>query len=121
MILDQTDCCNITRCLYKTNYTVTEDQVNFYLHNRELGKNEQELTGKNLQQVNNKLPFVFLIHGYTRSHTTDWIEKATKEYLTKGDYNILQVDWSKPASQSYDISSNNTEPVGKNLHCNLTM
>lgn len=104
---------NFNNCLYKTNYTLTEDQVTFYLFNRQSGDDELQITRKNLYLLNNSLPFVFLIHGYNRSHTQDWIEESTEEYLINGDYNVVQVDWSVPAAQTYDISSNLTKPVGR--------
>lgn len=93
---------------------VADDQVTFYLHSR---KNDVEiqLTDKNLNLVNSSQPTRFLIHGYTGSHYTGWFIQATDIYLSKGDYNVIQVDWAEPASHDFNTSANCTKPVGNLL------
>lgn len=90
---------------------VTEDQVTFYLRNREL-HNKIKLTNNNLGLVNSSKPTRFLVHGWTGSHNTAWFAEATDAYLIKGDYNVIQVDWSEPANEEFYESANNTKAVG---------
>lgn len=91
---------------------MTENQVTFYLRNREVD-NAVQLTNENLDLVNSSKPIRFLIHGWLAARNTTWYIEATDAYLNKGDYNIIQVDWADPASHEYDFSANCTKPVGK--------
>lgn len=92
---------------------VTEDQVTFFLYNRESYRNGVQLTDDNLNLVNKTKPLHFLIHGWIASRNTSWFIEATDAYLNKGDYNVIQVDWSEPASQPVEDSRNATKPVGE--------
>lgn len=102
-------------------YDVTENQVTFFLSNREQNSKVQ-LTDQNLSLLNSSKPTRFLVHGWTGSHNTTWFAEATEAYLFKGDYNVIQVDWSEPASEEFYVSANNTKAVGmhqcfsKNTH-----
>lgn len=41
----------------------------------------------------------FLTHGYRSSRQESWLDEATEALLNKADYNVVQVDWSGPASE----------------------
>lgn len=104
---------NAKRCFSSKNYHVQEEQVGFYLRTRELGLEEVKLNKQNLYLLENELSINFLIHGYNKSRKTQWVEAATQAFLSKENYNIIQVDWFEPAHQEYEISTNNTEIVGR--------
>lgn len=58
-------------------------------------------------------PFKLIIHGWTDCADSDWYDYFKNEYLSKGDYNVIMVDWSKPASALYPLSAVYTTDVGK--------
>lgn len=72
---------------------------------------EVQLTNETLSLVNSSKPTRFLIHGWIAARNTTWFIDATDAYLIKGDYNVIQVDWSEPASQ--DDALGCVESVGK--------
>lgn len=52
--------------------------------------------------IKKDIPWKFLIHGWTTSPSTSpWFNIHKTNYFQKGDYNVVFVDWSKPAGQSY--------------------
>lgn len=83
-----------------TTYEEANDQVTFYLRNKELGDAEIQLTFENLNVVDVSKPIYFLSHGWMGSRNASWVVEATEAYLSTRDYNVVQVDWSGPASQT---------------------
>lgn len=71
------------------------------MQNRELGENEVQLTFENLNVVDSSKPIYFLTHGWNggTGRNESWIADATEAYLTVGDNNVVQVDWSGPVSE----------------------
>lgn len=60
-------------------------------------------------------PVKFIIHGYTDSTNLTWVKNMTEALLRSGDFNVIAVDWKKPAFKLYSISARNTFPLGKKL------
>lgn len=56
--------------------------------------------------------FKFIIHGYIENSIALWYEILTTEFLKKGDFIVIQVDWEKIARLNYASSANNTKIVG---------
>lgn len=57
-------------------------------------------------------PFKFIVHGWIENSRRRWYGNITREFLTKGDFNIIQVDWEIPARTAYIYSAMNTKLVG---------
>lgn len=91
---------------------VTEDQVTFFLHNRNYGDGEAQLTFQNLDIVNTSKPIFFLIHGKGATRNSTWYYETTDAYLAAGDYNVVQVDYSGPAGQDEEGAVRDAEFVG---------
>ncbi|KRT80490.1 hydrolase, partial [Oryctes borbonicus] len=62
--------------------------------------------------INRTIPTKFVIHGWFENETVEWLNITKDQYLQKGDYNVILVDWSRPASQELSVSAANTKPVG---------
>lgn len=91
---------------------MTEDQVTFYLRTKN-NNTEAQITNENFSNLDAKKEFIFIIHGWTSTHYSEWIQNLTKAYLEKYDYNVIQVDWKVPAAQSEYVSAANTKQVGQ--------
>lgn len=73
--------------------------------------NLQNITGIKVSQ-----PFKVITHGYLSSANKPWVRSLTKTYLESGDVNVIEVDWSKPASSVlYPNAASATKDVGKYL------
>ncbi|KAF2887984.1 hypothetical protein ILUMI_18189 [Ignelater luminosus] len=94
------------------NIFVNEDDVKFYLYNRENHLEPILITKNNLNALESNKSVKLVIHGFFENARRDWYKNMTREYLKKDDFNIIQVDWSKPASSGYSISAGNTKYVG---------
>lgn len=66
---------------------------------------------KNVTNLNCTDQYVFIIHGYLSSADTNWYKQMTTEYLKKGDYCVIQVDWSKKAIAAYPLAARYTKSV----------
>lgn len=96
---------------HKLNFrSVRDEEVTFYLYN--YANNGTLLTGDNLDVVDVSLPFVFIIHGWTSAANDTFVSELTDAFLSKGDYNIIPVDWSTPADDFYTQSAEYTQDVG---------
>lgn len=95
---------------WKLNFSLLRPQdVEFYLV---VHPSTKEKFGNNTT-VNVLKPFKFIIHGWIENSRRRWYGKITKEFLTKGDFNVIQVDWEIPARMAYISSAMNTKFVGK--------
>ncbi|XP_044746381.1 phospholipase A1-like [Coccinella septempunctata] len=62
----------------------------------------------------NESNIYFLIHGWQASKDTEWIQNASKIFLSKQpDAQVVQVDWKKPAKDLYSLSAFETESAGE--------
>lgn len=58
-------------------------------------------------------PFKIVIHGWSDCGDSKWYGEFKDAYLKKGDYNVILVDWTKPAGALYPFSVGYTRDVGK--------
>lgn len=88
-------------------FEVSRDQVTFRLWNSEHTDIFRPIFFGHLKDepsINKNQPFKFLIHGWTDNADKGWYEQIVQEYIKKGDYNIIGVDWREPASALYPLS-----------------
>lgn len=55
---------------------------------------------------------IFLVHGWNENGLTPWYKEIVNEYLKRGDYQIVAVDWQLMAAEAYHKSVVNTRKVG---------
>lgn len=91
--------------------SVREEEVGFYLYNN-YAANGTLLTPDNLDDVDVSLPFVFIIHGWTSAANDTFVLELADAFLSKGDYNVIAVDWSTHADRLYTESAEYTRDVG---------
>ncbi|EEZ97385.1 Pancreatic triacylglycerol lipase-like Protein [Tribolium castaneum] len=68
--------------------------VKFYLYTPPPDNDTIELNSTNLHLVNLTQPTKIIIHGLQSYENQVWVDKMVQNYHTKGDYNIIAVDWS---------------------------
>ncbi|XP_066257452.1 phospholipase A1-like [Euwallacea similis] len=97
------------------NQPVTEDKVTFYLYTHENPKEFTAIDKDNLERFRNTTnQIVFLIHGWTNSRESEWLEDLKNAFLIRDkDCFVVIVDWKEPANQFYYVSSINTYDVSK--------
>ncbi|XP_058467025.1 phospholipase A1-like isoform X1 [Malaya genurostris] len=61
---------------------------------------------------NSSLPVRIVIHGWMNNYTSLAIQGIKKAYLSKGEYNVIGVDWNKGAAEPYLRASQYTLAVG---------
>ncbi|XP_050315533.1 phospholipase A1-like [Anthonomus grandis grandis] len=106
------------------NNPVTEDKVTFYLYTSENPEEFTAIDKDNLERFRNTTnEIVFLIHGWTNSRDSPWLNDMKNAFLIRNkDCYVIIVDWQEPANQFYYVSSINTYDVSKfitNLLTNL--
>lgn len=90
-----------------------ETDVGFFLTNR-LHSNIY-VNELNTRKIDALKPVKFIVHGWNEGiNFNDWYGRLIKALLRQGDYNVIAVDWSVPATKPYAISAQNTLAVGKN-------
>lgn len=67
------------------------------------------LKNVNFKNVSTKI----IIHGWTDSGKSIWVEEFRKNYLSVGDYNIIIIDWLPGASKEYLAATRVTRQVSK--------
>lgn len=69
----------------------------------------------NLDQFRNTTnQIVWLIHGWTNSRQSPWMEDLKNAFLIRDKNSfVIMVDWQEPANQLYYVSSINTYDVSK--------
>ncbi|KAM8704978.1 hypothetical protein ACLKA7_009438 [Drosophila subpalustris] len=87
---------------------ISTNAVSFYLYTK-----SNPTSGKKLDATESSIrdshfnkdhPTRFVIHGWTQSHSDSMNTRITKAWLSKGDYNIIIVDWSRARSVDYASS-----------------
>lgn len=106
-----TACTSLASVLPKP-YEVSDDDVTFFLRTRESGEREVQLSLNNLEELDVRKPTYFLVHGKGASRNSSWYDEVTEAYLKKGDYNVVQVDYSRPASQEEEAAVRDAKFVG---------
>lgn len=84
--------------------------MTFYLYNREIS--DVKLTKDNLCELDPNKEIHFVVHGRGSSRNLSFVVEATETYLEIGDYNIIQVDWSRLAAQSDYIPRDGSSDAG---------
>ncbi|KAL1497525.1 hypothetical protein ABEB36_008469 [Hypothenemus hampei] len=97
------------------NEPVTEDKVTFFLYTNENRKSAIQIDKEDLSHFRNASSHVvFLIHGWTNSRESQWLEDMKDAFLIRDKDNLVViVDWKDPANQLYYVSSINTYDVSK--------
>ncbi|KAH8358952.1 hypothetical protein KR093_003445, partial [Drosophila rubida] len=87
---------------------ISTNAVAFYLYTRSNPTSGQSIStsGSSVSDshFNKNNPTRFVIHGWTQSYTDSMNTEITKAWLSKGDYNIIVVDWSRARSVDYASS-----------------
>ncbi|XP_031341067.1 pancreatic triacylglycerol lipase-like [Photinus pyralis] len=92
---------------------VQTSETSYYLHTRQT--TPQQFDKEPPSNFNSSKLTKIIIHGYRQSSKRQWYRQMTNEYLKRGDFNIVQVDWASLASGSYFTAARNTAIVGANL------
>lgn len=97
-------------------FSVPRDQVTFRLWTKHNRNTFRPIFFGHLDIADNirtDKPFKFIIHGWTDNADKGWYDDIKNSYLENGDYNVIGVDWSKPASALYPLSVQYTTEVGQ--------
>lgn len=84
-------------------YSLSDNDVTYHLYTpaNPTAAKDFKIGGVATSGINAKLPFKILIHGWQASVDVDWYAGVVAEYLKKGEYNVIAVDWSGPAAAMY--------------------
>lgn len=91
------------------------NQTKFYLFTRENRAEPLLLNDTNIHLINKSKEFKYIIHGWKGSYTGKYMVLLKDAYLQRGDYNVVQVDWSNLSDQLYPTAVENTVSVGNDL------
>lgn len=91
-------------------YQVQEDEITFYLYNNNVS--DLKLTKDNLCAVDPNKHIHFVVHPRGSSRNNSYVIEATEIYLEIGDYNVIQVDWSRLAAQPDYVPRDGTSDAG---------
>lgn len=69
----------------------------------------------NLSPIDPRNEVKFIIHGWMESANRTYMRAIENAYIQRGNYNIIGVDWQRPALNEYSISARNTKTVGREL------
>ncbi|XP_051862817.1 LOW QUALITY PROTEIN: phospholipase A1-like [Drosophila albomicans] len=87
---------------------ISTNAVNFYLYTKSNPTDGKKIEAKEASirdsHFNKDHPTRFVIHGWTQSHSDSMNTRITKAWLSKGDYNIIIVDWARARSVDYASS-----------------
>ncbi|KAF5287585.1 hypothetical protein FQA39_LY15862 [Lamprigera yunnana] len=96
-------------CVFAT-YESENPLVKYYLSTRDI--ESVELVPNTYREVHPNNPTKIIIHGYVENFQKVWLKNMTTEYLKKGDFNVIRVDWEKIAWSSYPKAVQGTQSVG---------
>lgn len=109
-------------CLIHTNTSCPDDEITFFLYTRKKGDEAEQLlvndSWSNLEDTNFRKyrPTKIIVHGYNSDMQLDALVDIKNEYMKKGSYNIIAVDWHRlAAGPCYPIAVQNVPHVGKCL------
>ncbi|TDG43619.1 hypothetical protein AWZ03_009970 [Drosophila navojoa] len=87
---------------------ISTNAVSFYLYTHSNPTKGQEITTKSSSiassHFNKDHPTRIVIHGWTQSYKDSINTEITKAWLSRGDYNVIIVDWSRARSVDYASS-----------------
>ncbi|XP_029659615.1 uncharacterized protein LOC115233379 isoform X2 [Formica exsecta] len=106
-------------CLVNTNQTCPDEEVTFYLYTRFNPEEGQQLlvnaTSSNLADTNfvAAAPTKIIVHGYNSDMQLGYLVDIRNEYLKRGKYNLIAVDWHRLATAPcYPMAVHNVPHVG---------
>ncbi|XP_018336717.1 lipase member H-B isoform X2 [Agrilus planipennis] len=73
----------------------------------------REIDEDNLDLVENDKPVKILLHGWVGNENVRTYQNITREYMKKGNYNIIHVDWRNVAVLPYAVASVCSKDVAK--------
>lgn len=109
-------------CLVNTNKSCPDDEVTFFLYTTKNRSTSQRVnisnsgTSSNLPETNfnSNNPTKIIIHGYNSDMDLDSLVSIRQEYLDKGSYNVIAVDWRRLATAPcYPVAVHNVPHVGR--------
>ncbi|KAH8382420.1 hypothetical protein KR009_003385, partial [Drosophila setifemur] len=87
---------------------MSTNAVTFYLYTKSNPTNGQKIEAKSSSidgsHFNRDHATRFVIHGWTQKYSDDMNTRITRSWLSKGDYNIIVVDWARARSVDYASS-----------------
>ncbi|ALC45596.1 CG17191, partial [Drosophila busckii] len=87
---------------------ISTNAVAFYLYTNSNPTKGQQISTKSSSitgsHFNKDHPTRFVIHGWTQSYSAPMNTEITKAWLSRGDYNVIIVDWSRARSVDYASS-----------------
>ncbi|XP_017144351.1 phospholipase A1-like [Drosophila miranda] len=87
---------------------ISTNAVSFYLYTKSNPTDGKEIKAKassvDASHFNKDHGTRFVIHGWTGRYTDDMNTRITKSWLSKGDYNVIVVDWARARSVDYASS-----------------
>ncbi|XP_022212968.2 phospholipase A1-like [Drosophila obscura] len=87
---------------------ISTNAVNFYLYTRSNPTDGKEIKSKassiDDSHFNKDHGTRFVIHGWTQGANDDMNTRITKAWLSRGDYNVIVVDWARARSVDYASS-----------------
>ncbi|XP_002137241.2 phospholipase A1 VesT1.02-like [Drosophila pseudoobscura] len=91
-----------------TDGRISTNDVSFYLYTKSNPTDGKEIKAKassvDASHFNKDHGIRFVIHGWTGRYTDDMNTRITKSWLSKGDYNVIIVDWARARSVDYASS-----------------
>jgi len=98
---------------------LTTVPVNFYLFTPKNPSSSKHIyaTTKSISKsnFNPAHPTRFVIHGWTQSYLNSMNSDIRKAFLSKGDYNVIVVDWARARSVDYATSVMAVAATGKKV------
>lgn len=95
---------------------VKETDVSFYLYTSKQPVNPIKLEKNNLHFLNVSKLTVYIIHGHLEQAKFIHYIEMKNAYLKNYDYNVILVDWKKPAHNLYTASAKVLKQIGKKIH-----
>ncbi|EDV92798.1 GH18957 [Drosophila grimshawi] len=87
---------------------ISTNAVNFYLYTKSNPTSGQAISASGSSVANSHFnknnPTRFVIHGWTQSQSDPMNTQITKAWLSKGNYNVIVVDWARARSVDYASS-----------------
>lgn len=90
-----------------------EANITYYLYTRTLNGTEFDRNNLTSIHLDLTLETVFVIHGWTVTYQDEMPQTVKDSYLTKGDYNVILVDWSNIAGKNYVSAKHYVPDVGR--------
>lgn len=91
--------------------SVSPDEVNFFYFSTE--SDNVQIFPDSIDSVDVSTPIAFIIHGWEDDSNDTWVEDLTSLYVSKGEYNVITVDWTEPADLFYLVSVIDVKTVGE--------